>query len=721
MKQTYLFLFYCLLSLSSNSQTKSSGSFNEILLDSIKSKAAITAGRNQLLLMVAREQKKADVSDGVIDNRLDIDGDIDKTNAISNVVFKKVNSTIAYIENNETDDMVKRKYIGRVIENLKMFNQDMNDGYAEIPYYSTLFEHTYQIIRGLHNKNLAPYIKENIGKTVYLLAPLYDTDIEATNELMAGISDKYPEILIKKLRTIKEASSADIVVTKAAPRSPKIILNYATSTAVERDIVRRNKDPYVQAIIKIADSCTTPLKGIFFVQDYLKGKISISQINKITANDEEYFKKLVEMRQNYFTGDLRKSYDKELTHIASLYVANMNELHNSSDAVRFKQMEKLTATELYYVLVFGSDDLYTSSFLGCFNRLLSRMKPKAGDEFLNDLGKDKFRTFIRLCANYNTLSLFIATIKKENQTALMRSFVQGLDNTFEQDLEGATDVANSFGSINDSVLMASITQEIKNSREQDSIENNTRGFRIYDILYTMLTASNDSITKKFGIPPISVMPYTQLVNDSGVVVQQVFFFGDVDGKGVFKSYVNGFSAADWKVKYEENWVRISSIKGKPVVIYANRPLDEPDDEVAQNALQDFLDSNNIRPTVIIHRGHSYHLSSTLDHINYMHKVVILGACGAYQNLSTVLNASEDAQIVSTKQIGSGKINGPIIRAFNDRLLAGKDIDWIEMWAQLSRQFSGGEMKELFNDYVPPYKNLGAIFLKAYRKMGQTEE
>ena len=105
----------------------------------------------------------------------------------------------------------------------------------------------------------------------------------------------------------------------------------------------------------------------------------------------------------------------------------------------------------------------------------------------------------------------------------------------------------------------------------------------------------------------------------------------------------------------------------------------------------------------------------------MHKVVILGACGAYQNLSTVLNASEDAQIVSTKQIGSGKINGPIIRAFNDRLLAGKDIDWIEMWAQLSRQFSGGEMKELFNDYVPPYKNLGAIFLKAYRKMGQTEE
>jgi hypothetical protein len=99
--------------------------------------------------------------------------------------------------------------------------------------------------------------------------------------------------------------------------------------------------------------------------------------------------------------------------------------------------------------------------------------------------------------------------------------------------------------------------------------------------------------------------------------------------------------------------------------------------------------------------------------------VILGACGAYQNLSTVLSQSEDAQIVSTKQIGAGKINGPIIRAFNDRLLAGKDIDWVQMWGQLSKQFSGGETKQLFDDYVPPYKNLGAIFLKAYRKLGNT--
>lgn len=171
-------------------------------------------------------------------------------------------------------------------------------------------------------------------------------------------------------------------------------------------------------------------------------------------------------------------------------------------------------------------------------------------------------------------------------------------------------------------------------------------------------------------------------------------------------------------KREENWVKISSIKGKRVDIYANMPKDEPDDEMAQNALQMYLDENDIRPSVIIHRGHSYHLSSTLEHINSRHKVVILGACGAYQNLSLVISQSEDAHIVSTKQIGSGKINGPIIRAFNQRLLEGKDVNWVEMWDQLSKQFATGEMKQLFDDYVPPFKNLGALFLKAYRKTGE---
>lgn len=717
MKNIYILILFCLGSFSLKAQTQS----QEILVDTIRNKSQITSGRMQLLLMIEREQKKADVTDGVHDKTIGLDEDIDRTAIATNAIFAKVKQTIAYIENNEKEDMVKRKYLGRIIENLKTFNVDMNDGLVDVHYYSTLFESAYQVIRGLHNNNLIPYIRENISKGLYANSPLFDNDKAAMSALMEGMADKYPEILIKKIRNLSNEVAADVIVTKTAPKNPKIILNFATSTAVEREIVRRNQDPYVKAIIKIADSCSVPLKGIFFIDEYYKGKISLSEINKITTDQELYFKKMIEMRQVYFNTDLRKIYDRELTHEASRYVSTMNELHDAGDAVRFKIVEKLNPIELYYIIVYGNDDLYTSSFLGCFNRLMARMKPKSGSEFLDSLGKDKFRTFLRLCANYNTLSNFLQTMKQEEKNVLMRDFVTGLDKTMERDLEGATDVANSFGSINDSTLMKSITEQIRINLESEDSVKNKRGYKIYDILYTMLTYSSDSMTAKLGIPPITLMPYNSLKDDSGTVVQQVFFYGDKDGKGVFNSYVNGFGAPDWKVTREANWVKISSIKGKPVVIYANKPLDEPEDEMAQNALQAYLDSMDIHPSIIIHRGHSYHLPTTLEHINYRHKVVILGACGAYQNLSAVLSQSEDAHIVSTKQIGVGKINGPIIRAFNERLLAGKDIDWVEMWAGLSKQFSSGEMKQLFDDYVPPFKNMGALFLKAYRQSGVSEE
>lgn len=715
MKKIYLLLYILLIQGLGLAIAQTDSNHTEILCDTIIKKQLITSGRMQLHNLVHRKLQQADAADGVYDQLIDRDGDIDKTALLSDAIFVKSKRTLAYIENNNMDDMLKRKYLGRVIENIKIFNKDIDDGIVDINYYVDLFEHTYQVIRGLYNNNAEEYVRKNAGKAMYALSDLIENNSKASVALMEEMSEQYPELLIKKIRTINNKTAADAVVARAAPKNPKIVLNYATSTAVERDIVRRNKDNYVQQIIKIADSATTPLKAIFFVEELNKGKITLTEVNKITENEDDYFKKMIEMRQLYFNTDLRKIYDRELTHEASRFVSVMNELHDAGDAVRFKIVEKYSPLELYYILVYGNDDLYTSSFLGCFNRLMTRMKPKNGSEFLQEIGKDKFRTFLRLCANYNTINTFLATMKVDEKNKLMREFVTGLDKTPERDLEGATDVANSFGSITDSVLLVNIKDQLLENKIDAEQQQNERGIRIYDILYSMLTLSNDSITAKFGIPPITVMPYNQLKDDSGVVVQQVFFYGDKDGQGVFRSFTGAFGAPDWKVKKEAKWVKISSVKGKRVDIYCNIPFDEPEDEMAQNALQMYLDSSDIAPSIIIHRGHSYHLPTTLEHVNSSHKVVILGACGAYQNLSTVLSQSEDAHIVSTKQIGAGKINGPIIRAFNERLLAGKDINWVEMWTQLSKQFAAGETKQLFDDYVPPYKNMGALFLKAYNK------
>ena len=150
-----LFLLFILLVLATFGWSQS-----EILSDTILNKSEISAGRKQLHLMIEREQKKADVSDGVYDKMIDYNEDISKTGIISNAIFSKTNKTVAYIENNEKDDLIKRKYLGRVIDNLKLFNTDFNDGYIDIPYYAQLFDQTYYVIKGIHNKNLAAYVKK---------------------------------------------------------------------------------------------------------------------------------------------------------------------------------------------------------------------------------------------------------------------------------------------------------------------------------------------------------------------------------------------------------------------------------------------------------------------------------------------------------------------------------------------------------------------------------
>ena len=60
------------------------------------------------------------------------------------------------------------------------------------------------------------------------------------------------------------------------------------------------------------------------------------------------------------------------------------------------------------------------------------------------------------------------------------------------------------------------------------------------------------------------------------------------------------------------------------------------------------------------------------------------------------------------------VTDPIIKSVQDRILAGKDINWIEIWNELAAMMKTPALQDKFNDYVPPHKNMGALFLKAFK-------
>ena len=350
------------------------------------------------------------------------------------------------------------------------------------------------------------------------------------------------------------------------------------------------------------------------------------------------------------------------------------------------------------------------------------------DSLLLSVNGDNFRKFIKMAAGYNTLNDFLAKMDKSNATTTMKAFVIRLEST--EGLEEAVDVADSYSSIMDKnqALAKYILKQVKWNLERNMANTNKRGMVIYNLLKVLFesadTTNKIDLVSQLGIKSIYGQDYQSLTDDSGRVVQQVFFYGDEDkdGQHSYESFMKMFTnKKEWKVESNDEWTSITSLKGKPVVILANKPLLGPDDPdaKAQAELKDYMFAKNLKPTIVIHRGHSYHLPSTLKQLAPTAKIVVLGSCGGYNNLNEVLTVCEDAHIISSKQVGTRTVNEPILQAINQNLLAGSNIDWVSLWSDLGTKFKDKASREKFDDYIPPYKNLGAIFIKAYRKsMGE---
>lgn len=674
---------------------------------------------------VNKQQKRADLSDGLADNFIRIAEDEDGSKMLSNSLLTEVGRIQIMIENLPIADKFSENQtkIGyhRALENvLVQFNNETRQ--API-YYKRLVANFKQMVIAKFEGKINEFVRDNVN--VYSLANsplLSDADKDF---LCQEISKQDPKLLIKKLPEFASKPCADVLLAVAAKIMPDEVFNYAASTNVSLvNALNRNTDPLVKTIVRIVRESKTPLKAKAFLNDIHNGKMTIAEADRITDDQDLFFKNLVRLKMEKQTLG-GSSVDGELEYRALRdYVRIMDELHDKPEAVRFKCIEALSPEAIYYIIVYGQEEIYTSSFTGAFKRMMEKMKPLAGDEFLEKLHYDKFRTFIRMSAGFSRLDQFLATFAEDKKQNLMKDFVANLGKGKDDELEDAVDVADAFGSIEDSILIEFLRTEVKENYEKSYQQRSKKGMKVYALLSTLFESAKDSLTEEeaaerseqLRLPSINLVPYAKLLDDDSAVVEQFFFYGDEDGKMSYTSFLSNFKGPKWKMTSSKYWVNITATSGKKINVFANLPLAEPEDEEAQKALNKYLDDNNIHPSVLIHRGHSYHLPTTLERLSSRTKVVVLGSCGGYHNLSTILNNSPEAQIISTKQTGAMAVNEPILRALNDNLNEGVDVNWVNMWKRLSGEFKGKTAESLFKDYVPPHKNLGAIFIKAYRRL-----
>lgn len=536
-----------------------------------------------------------------------------------------------------------------------------------------------------------------------------------------------PEHILSFLELNPGFRFADSLLFYAAAQDPLKIANYLRRKNTPlTGIIRKNKNIYLQQIVLLSDSRDAS-ELLPFVAPLAENKITTEEILKKRTDVTQYFQLLVNTLKDYlaatggsdgFHNALRYGI-KEKSYL--FYVSPINELHNSPEHIRFAPVKDLRPEDLYYIITSSEEELYTSSYLGLYRRLMEFCKRQSADSLFGIVGYDGFRKFIRMAANYNTLSDFFSCLPREMSRDLMTRFVSGIEIDTWGGLEKAMDIADCFtGLADDPEFSTLVENELQRNRVRCQAQQNIFGTRLYGILlqvFGMVMQKDASNKLRDQLGNYEKLDRDELLDKKGEIVQQVLFYGDEDGVSSFNNFLGLFKdSLQWEVSKSNLWVTIRSVSDPPIIIYANLPLDEKEelDLRAQDTLSAFLKEQLIEPAILIHRGHSYHLQKTLKRMQPSVKLAILGSCGGYNNILSVANISPGAQIIVSKQVGSKFINDPMLDVINNNLKNKNEIIWTQVWAELAERFKKDPfVLNLFNEYIPPSKNISLFVLKIF--------
>ena len=688
------------------------------------------------------EQKKALQSDGRDDKVFTPYANEEINIQITNVLIGKVNELQKKIEKDSTmGGQPKVLYIRGLERLLRDLNTNWKYGRFVVTYLPEIVS-GYETIIDIDKKKES--IENFISSLEYDVArPLLDCTAFEKNSgyktsryiLVRKYCEQHPEqtfaMLGNALRQNPDLPFADSLIIAAGRLYPKQLYDYAAANNTLANRIKKVKDPLVETVTRMTTSGGSGQLYFPFLDNLVKGKMTLADIDAVRKDSIKYYILLVKTHLDYRERLLNKDTAFEYESLnemmekkaVQVFVNVINGLHDEDDVTRFRVIQPLNAQELYYLAVSSDGIIYTSSFTkGVFPLMMSRAGNQ-GDSVLKLVMFDKYRKFIKMAAGYNKLSAFLSSFPdRENASDLMRAFVSNLERSAS--LEDGVDVADSYASIVETIkpLADEMLSNVILNHNRNISQNNKKGMEMYRILEKLFLSAdstkNIDLTKELGIPPVYNIPYANLANDSGRVNMQVFFYGEKSDRDIFNEFVNSFRNANWKMNSNDKWVSFHSLKGRPVSIYANRalPQETGEDEKAQRELCNYLERNKIYPTVTVHRGHSYTAPYTINQMAGSSKIVFLGSCGGYHLIHNVLAKAPDAHIIASKQIGRTVINRPFFKILTDKARVGSNIDWIPFWKEFRKEANVPE----FDDYIPPYKNLGAIFIKAYKiAMGET--
>lgn len=558
-------------------------------------------------------------------------------------------------------------------------------------------------------------LKKNILQTIQNISSFIEKDYAL--EVLLYAAQKEPDELFKKIDAFKGKRFCLEVLEQCAINAPTSVKRYLyNANHPVYYILGYSKNPVVLRIFEMNDKMGYHSKPMLLLDDIIKGKRSVENAVETSKDPVKLFRALaLIVSQPGYIGSY--SIQHELRDYSLRFIREINDKIATGSSQPFYSVDGYTSQELYFLMLYGRDEVFTSTFNGLFARFLQKLPGGDGQVFLKLVNYQQFRDFVSLCANFGMLEDLLARFKAPDKSALLQAYCTKLEDE-RDNLPSVVLVAEALTNLTDDTLLTTLQQVLKKEYERVKTANDQIGISIYGVLTSIIsgTAVTESgwyrkISQQFRVTSASSLSSGYLFGNNKVCVEQMFFYNDDDGRSSFINFMNTYrSQPAWAVEDRSSYVRIYSTQGQAVEILANKPENE---ENGISAIQSYLLEKNLSPNVIVHRGHSFHTESTLEKVPASARLVFVGSCGGFYKISVALSNAPEAHVISTKQVGTKSINDAMLFALNENIRTGKDIVWNEFWEKMREKLGGNPY---FSDYIPPNKNLESIFIKAYYKI-----
>ncbi len=667
---------------------------------------------------IDNKQKQIDVFDGQYDNKV-LFRDPILTQKATNAYIHLVDSLQILIEEKNVDGAVTYENTVQLFAIISRINPN---NYHLAEYYERLLENLSSIFRHKDDQQLINYLSRDIQSSISNIL-FYKNHPDAETFLLKA-AHIYPNEVLKELNVFAKEPYALKVVEEVAKISPQTIKKYFNSKNLVNTFVLQSQDSVTNLIADLFNKYGNESKVYYFVDMIHHGEATPDLLHSVSQYPQTYLSALIRLKQkDYPIGEY--DIENELSIKALEEVRKVNDLHDLTDSSkRFAAVRNMGASELYTLIVYSPEEIFTSTFNGFFERLLKHIHNEGmnGYYLLEQANFNKFRTFIKLCAGYNALEKFLSTMPEAQAIALLKRFVSEL-NADDGNISEAVNVADTFGSLDNLKYLKIFEAYLKDEFYKPEINKDTKA--LYGLLLKLLyqkmgTAPDEQLTlelNSFPLPPVEQIAIGELTNQEGST-QMHFFFDDEDGLTSYSTFIAAFKSAGFSVQEKEHFVIIKNTGKQPTTIYANKPLSERE---GQTELVQMVQEGIIQPSVIVHRGHSYYAMNTITQIPPYAKVVFLGSCGGYHNITEVIRRAPQAHIIASKQIGTYVVNNTLLVEMSKMLKDQDQLSWTPLWKTLDSKLKGsGKGYERFLDYVPPHRNMGAIFIQAYNRIAQED-